>query len=195
MSESGERYAVEDGVSVIELRLNAVEQLFNSLDPSPFLEKDLDADAEEYIVGAVDDFPLSAPLKLAVYLPSAHMTVEAGGAIGEGVRNYFAYAAEVSRRRLRQNFREARTSLVIGLGFLVFCVMLRELVLTLGPGALRTILAEGLLISGWVAMWRPVQLFLYGWWPLRHACLVHLKLARMPVEVRAETGPPRPGHG
>ena len=30
---------------VIELRMREIAQLFNSLDPSPFLERDLDANA------------------------------------------------------------------------------------------------------------------------------------------------------
>lgn len=48
----------------IELRLRHVNQLFNSLDPAPFYEQDLDTDAEEFIVGwarhvaTARDFPL-----------------------------------------------------------------------------------------------------------------------------------------
>ena len=34
----------------IELRLRRIEQLFDSFDPAPFHEKDLDRDAEEFIV-------------------------------------------------------------------------------------------------------------------------------------------------
>ena len=34
----------------IEIYLDRVEQLFNSMDPSPFQEKDLDHDAEEFVV-------------------------------------------------------------------------------------------------------------------------------------------------
>ena len=26
---------------------------------------------------------------------------------------------------------------------------------------------ESLLIGGWVAMWRPLEVFLYDWWPIR----------------------------
>ena len=38
-------------VHTISLKLRDVHQLFNSMDPSPFIEKDLDDDAEEFIVG------------------------------------------------------------------------------------------------------------------------------------------------
>ena len=30
----------------------------------------------------------------------------------------------------------------------------------------RDILREGLVITGWVAMWRPLEVLLYDWWPL-----------------------------
>ena len=37
-------------IARIQLRLRELAQLFNSMDPSPFLDRDLDADAEEFIV-------------------------------------------------------------------------------------------------------------------------------------------------
>lgn len=42
----------------IRLRLRDMSQLFNSMDPSPFIEKDLDDDAEEFIVSWAQEFPL-----------------------------------------------------------------------------------------------------------------------------------------
>ena len=41
--------------AAIEIRLSRAQQLFNSLDPSPFHERDLDQDAEEYIVDSADE--------------------------------------------------------------------------------------------------------------------------------------------
>jgi hypothetical protein len=35
----------------IEIRVENVSQLFDTLDPFPFPERDLDSDTEEYIVG------------------------------------------------------------------------------------------------------------------------------------------------
>jgi hypothetical protein len=29
------------------------------------------------------------------------------------------------------------------------------------------IIRESLLIGGWVAMWRPMEILLYDWWPIR----------------------------
>jgi hypothetical protein len=44
--------------------------------------------------------------------------------------------------------------------------------------------AEGLLIVGWVAMWGPLDIFLYGWWPIYSRCRLFDRLARLEVEMR-----------
>jgi hypothetical protein len=41
--------------------------------------------------------------------------------------------------------------------FLFACMLLRGLLRTLSEGAVLEILDEGLLIIGWVAMWRPLE--------------------------------------
>jgi hypothetical protein len=52
---------------------------------------------------------------------------------------------------------------------------------------LPIILREGLIIGGWVAMWRPMEIFLYEWWPLLRKGRLYQKLSRMHVEVRKRT--------
>ncbi len=81
-------------------------------------------------------------------------------------------------------FREGRIALLIGLAFLFACISTRELVFAPGSGTVSQMMAEGLLILGWVAMWRPLQIFLYDWWPVRHQSRLYEKLAKMPVVVR-----------
>jgi hypothetical protein len=51
------------------------------------------------------------------------------------------------------------------------------------PETWATISRESLTIGGWVAMWRPMEIYLYDWWPLRRRTLVYRKLSRMPVEI------------
>src|SRR5260370_14240537 len=45
--------------SVIEVHVGELKQLFNSIDPSPFRNKDLDPKAEEFIVGWAKDCPVT----------------------------------------------------------------------------------------------------------------------------------------
>ncbi|MBM4073084.1 MAG: hypothetical protein FJ271_29790 [Planctomycetes bacterium] len=166
--------------ATIEIRLATVDQLFNSLDPSPFHEKELDREAEEYIVGSVDEAPLQTPLALVIRLPAGPQLARAES-VQDAIHNHFSYRVTESDRRLRGHFRDGRKALLIGLAFLACCVATRELVFAPGTGAVSQMLAEGLLILGWVAMWHPIQIFLYDWWPIRHQARLFAKLATMPV--------------
>ena len=185
MSSQPSRYSSENGVGLIEIELESVNQLFNSFDPSPFHLKDLDDDAEAWIVGAARDFPLSAPLKLVLHLPAKEIDRAEAAGPARALASYFGDRLESTRRDLRYLFRTGRIALLIGLAFLAACLALRALAQTMLHGPLETLLTEGLLIIGWVAMWRPVEIFLYDWWPLRRMGRVYAKIAAMPVELRA----------
>ncbi|NBX34544.1 hypothetical protein EBR16_04190 [bacterium] len=167
---------------LIELRLNNVGQLFNTMDPSPFHERDLDHDAEEFIVSWAREHRAQslAPLRLRVVLhqpPDPAVTALVQQSIG----HYFAYRAEVSRRELQELLREGRTALAIGLAFLAATLALRGL-LPLQPSWCDWI-REGLTISGWVALWKPIDIHLYRWWPLRAQARLQARIAASPVEV------------
>jgi hypothetical protein len=170
----------------IEVRLRELSQLFNSMDPSPFHERDFDADAEEFIISWALEFPRKQPLKLVIYLPQA--PAEGGGAatIAQAVHNYFAYRAELNWREFKQLMRQGRTSLIVGLSFLVACFVIGQLVAQAGTGTWHGLARESLTIGGWVAMWRPLQIYLYEWWPLRYRGAIYRKLSAMDVELRVE---------
>jgi hypothetical protein len=178
--------AANDGVTAIEIRLSSLQQLFNSFDPSPFHDKELDPEAEEYIVGSADEFPLAQPLKLVIRLPADQVSIDGKRMVQQAIGNYFTHRCQETDRRLRFQLREGRISLMIGLLFLFACVLIRQLTIGIAGTTLSQIIAEGFLILGWVAMWRPLQIFLYDWWPIRHHARLFAKLVVMPVEVRRE---------
>lgn len=196
MHDVAERYRQENGSWLIEINLPRIQQLFNSLDPSPFHEKDLDANAEDYIVGAVREFPLSTPLKLVLHMPDIEAAKAKAMDLETAIHRYFSYRRDSASRDLRFLLRQGRLSLVIGLAFLAACLTLRALLLSSASGTVESIVAEGLMIAGWVAMWRPIQTFLYDWWPLQRLGRVFEKLAAMSVEMRPYTDvrqpPPKP---
>src|SRR4051812_19901651 len=103
---------------VIEVHVAELKQLFNEIDPSPFRERDLDVDAEEFIVGWAKDAPRNARLALVVYVDRTSRPTDAVTTLREAVRKYFGHRSEMSRRRVRQFLRLGRTSLLIGLGIL-----------------------------------------------------------------------------
>jgi hypothetical protein len=175
---------IPPGDQVIEVHVSELGQIFNSMDPSPFHEKDLDDDAEQFIVGWAKELPGDAPLALCVYLDKPSVTPEMATALSEAVHGFFQRQSEVTRQRLRQLFRLGRTSLLIGLVFLALCLLAGHRVTKLWPGSgLAAIVRESLLIGGWVAMWRPLEIFLYDWWPIRNDRRLYGRLSQMPVRI------------
>lgn len=171
-----------DKTARIELRLRELAQLFNSMDPSPFVDRDLDANAEEFIVSWAREHPKGKEFELRIHL-SAPASAEGTAGVEDGVRHYFAARAETKQREFRQLLRRGRTSLFIGLLFMAACLAAGELLSRLSGGTSARIVQESLTIVGWVAMWRPLEIYLYDWWPLREEQRLLARLARMPVQI------------
>jgi hypothetical protein len=177
---------VTDGMIEIAIRVHTISQLFNSLDPSPFREKDLDSDAEEFLVGWVRELPHAAPFTIIVQLPPEEVARPEAARIGEAFGNYFRHRADVAVRELRELFRVGRRSLAIGALVLVICLISSQLVATLiGNPMVARVLEESLIIVGWVANWRPIEIYLYDWWPIRGRIGLFRRIAAAPVQVRA----------
>jgi hypothetical protein len=151
--------------AAIMLRLRELAQLFNSMDPSPFVERDLDADAEEFITSWARELPAGAELELAIHLALPAAAERIAG-VEDAVRRYFANRAAIKRLEFGQLMRRGRLSLGVGLIFLAVCLLLSEFVGKSGLGTTADIIKEGFTICGWVAMWRPLEIYLYDWWPL-----------------------------
>jgi hypothetical protein len=126
-------------------------------------EKDLDRDAEEYIVSSARELPRSASTALVVYLDDPDLPPGAADMVRAAVRVpsraracWPARAPPAAAARLDQpRHRPAGAGVVVVGG---------------GAGAGdrgsgdRQGGQESLLIGGWVAMWRPMEILLYDWW-------------------------------
>jgi hypothetical protein len=153
------------------------------MDPSPFHERDLDHDAEEFIVSWAREQAPEATLRLRIVLKQAP-DESVARMVQESIKHYFSYRAENSRREFRELLREGRTSLLIGLVFLGLMLLARSFVPSAGMWS--DLLREGLTISGWVALWKPIDIHLYRWWPVRRLRRLQDRLAACPVEVAFE---------
>jgi hypothetical protein len=169
---------------LIEVHVTDLKQLFHSLDPTPFRQRDLDPKAEEFIAGWARELRADAPIALIVHVDDEMPGPEQIAVLQSAVKEYFSERANGNRRRLRQLFRLGRTSLVIGLVFLAVAVLMGDLVAAmLSETRFAGIAREGLVIGGWVAMWRPLEVFLYDWWPIRAEARLFDRLGAMIVRV------------
>ena len=48
------------------------------------------------------------------------------------------------------------------------------------------VLEESLIIVGWVANWRPIEIYLYDWLPIRRRIRLFERIAAAKVEVKAD---------
>jgi hypothetical protein len=73
--------------TAIEIRIEEIAQLFHSLDPFPFREKDLE-EAEEFIVGWARELPTDNPLRIVVHLPETQASTPEAHELGAALTRF-----------------------------------------------------------------------------------------------------------
>jgi hypothetical protein len=187
IAKAGEKSSAQPKAATIEVRVRDLAQLFNSMDPSPFHEKDLDNGAEEWIVSSAQELrERDLPLRLVVHVEKKIGLKDAEVVVARAVYAFFQRQAELKGRELRQLLRVGRKSLLIGMTAVTCGVLAGDLAVNImkNQDSLAQIIREGLLIGGWVAMWRPIEIFLYDWWPIRDRRRLYHRLQNMDVVVR-----------
>jgi hypothetical protein len=171
---------------VIELRAQEVEQLYDMLDPYPFRERDLDPDVDDFIVGWAREKRQRGAIEILVHLPMEETEDAAARQFPGALALHFSRRADAVTAEMAELFRNGRRFLAIGMLVLVLCVILSQYVTTwLGRTDVSRFISESALIVGWVANWRPIEIFLYDWVPLRRRRNLFRRLAAAEVLIRA----------
>jgi hypothetical protein len=143
----------------IEVRVAGLTQLFHAMDPSKLRYRDLDPDAEAFITDWAREVPSSLPLGLTVLVEGKSGLSAEPGELREAIGGFFCRRAALARRRLRDLFHRGRTSLFIGVGALACSMTAGDVLGRAFSHHVTDLVREGLLIGGWVAMWRPMENF------------------------------------
>lgn len=177
-------------MSFIDVTVETPRRLFHELDPSPLVGRDLDEQVEGYILARARELSASE-YALTLHMPAREMpNQQEATALADAITAYFRHRRDQEARKLRSLFREGRQALAIGVAFLFICGILGWIALRELSAPLGSFLDEGLLIIGWVALWRPLELLLYDWRPVRREWRVLDALGRMSVEFRPSSGVP-----
>jgi hypothetical protein len=152
------------------------------MDPTPFHHCNLDTDAEEFLESWALEFSHSSHFRIIVHIE--HMPPEdPSSLVSEAIHHYFQYKSERTKRNLSLLLLEGRASLLIGVTFFAMCAFGTDLLSVFASNTFLKLLKESLLIGGWVAMWRPMQIFLYDWWPFVRRIRIYRNLGRATVQV------------
>lgn len=166
-------------VETIEIRVERSEQLFETLDPFPFRSRDLSRDADEYMFDRARE--ATDAVNIVVFLSVADEDIARD--LHSAFSSYFSQKAERISKEIGDLFSYGRRSLLLGIAVLLICFLSGQTVSATMPSSYFTqSLEEGLIIVGWVANWKPIEIFLYDWWPLVQKRRTYLKLARAKVD-------------
>jgi len=181
-----QRYRHIEGKRWIEVRVKSPQQLFDSRDPAPFRERDLDDDFVEYIVSSAREFSYSTPIKIVIYIDDIEAKDLPKAAIREAIHSFFTYQIDLQRGNLRTFIKQAQIYLAIGVFVLIACLSLTQKFMPAPMFGSSGVLRESLIIFGWVSMWKPIELILYDWYPLFEKLRFFKKLLTTEIDVRFE---------
>ena len=170
----------------IELRVDRLEALFDVFDPMPAPSRDLAPQAEDFIVGWARELPAETDLRIIVHTTAEEAKTATAAQTAPAFQRHFGYRAARVGGDIAELLRIGRVSLLIGLGVLAVCFVVGRLLAVTLPADLARFGQESVLILGWVANWRPIDIFLYDWWPLARRRALLRRLAAAPVEVRGD---------
>ena len=100
-------------------------------------------------------------------------------------KNYFSHRTGTLQRDLNELFRVGRRALGIGLSILIACFVAAHVIGgLLAEAPFKRLIEESFLILGWVANWRPLEIFLYDWWPMVRRRELYRRLSAAMIEPR-----------
>ncbi len=161
----------------IDLRIQRLDQLFDNLDPAPFHVKALDRNAEAYLLESAGEYGARQPLTIAIHAPALG---EHLADIASAIHTHFSLAHRQAERRHRRRRRIGRVALSAGVATLAIALLLRRWVEAIG-GSNGEVMAEGLLILAWVALWRPIENIGFDSWESREERRLLAKLSEVPI--------------
>jgi hypothetical protein len=171
--------------NAIDLKVDRVGLLFDPLDPLPLPLRNLAKPVETLILDTARELR-EAPIRIVLRVPAPETNAPDAFQLKAAIVAYFSRSAESLTRDLRELFRLGRRSLVIGLGVLAACTISANAINEAFANPLAHFASEGLIILGWVANWRPIEIFLYEWWPLVRSRRLYRRIAEALFELSSE---------
>jgi hypothetical protein len=140
----------------------------------------LNREFEDYIFESVKNYALDKEIKLIIHIPKEVSDMDL---IKHTIHKHFAYKEKEIGLQLKQQFYQWIINIIIGILFLVLCLILVEVLEVFSYINIIKILKESLLIIGWVALWEPVSFILFGWRSKKRDKLLCEKLSLVSISI------------
>jgi hypothetical protein len=140
----------------------------------------LNREFEDYIFNSAKNYALDKKIKLIIHIPKEQKDMDL---IKYTIHKHFEYKAKEISLQLKQQFYQWIINIIIGILFLVLCLILVEVLEVFSYINIVKILKESLLIIGWVALWEPVSFILFGWRTKKRDKLLCEKLSLVSISI------------
>jgi hypothetical protein len=165
--------------------LNQVEDLFTAASFAPLQGRFEPRTGMEQVLDQVAVRRLRPGEPLHLRLTLRQSTAADDEAIRAAIRGYCEAVIADQQLDLQRISRSGRNALLLGLGFLAACMALSTAAnaATFLPEFIRRLFGEGLVIAGWVGLWRPIEVMLFDTRPPRHDIRLHRAIAAAEIDV------------
>jgi len=172
----------------IDIKLDRLDQLFHTLDPHARWHRHIDNTIEEFLIEEARGVARKARILIRLFVdsdeaPKSDQTKTGRTDAGHALRAHFAYRARVENARLHDLLMRGVFSLAVGLLVLAGCLKIGPWLGSFTREATGNFIDTAFQIIGWAANWRPVEIFLYDWWPIAEDRRLFRRLAGAHVEV------------
>jgi hypothetical protein len=140
----------------------------------------------DYLVSRLRGRRLTRHGQLVLVLPPVKVQPDLASMARRAIDRYCRYKILESKRTLNELLWIGLKALQVGVLFLASCLVLAAAIArsNVEPGTFGDIVTQGLTIIGWVSLWRPIEVFLYEWWPLWRAVRVYDYILRMDIVIQ-----------
>jgi hypothetical protein len=172
-------------LATIRISIETLGELFRRPEIDPFAGRMEREPGMDRILHAIDDLPSShEPIEVEISVPEGAATGRTAAEMGEAIDLFCTAEIAELRREVELTRRRGLQALWVGLPFLAICLGLSGIATAmLGTTGLGNVASNSFVIIGWVALWRPAEVLLYDWWPLRHRIRLLQRLELAPVRM------------
>ncbi|MGC5171452.1 hypothetical protein ACLQ2Q_12445 [Microbacterium sp. DT81.1] len=173
---------------MIDIDVRETAELFTAAEADPFLGRYArDAGAERILERMLHDRSVrrhpNPSIAVRVSEPADHDVDQ----IQTALEGYWDERIRDARTQRRRVWTRGLKELAIGVVFLAVCLAAAAALSTTSTSAdsLQRFFIEGLIIVGWIALWHPVDMLLFGPWDLNAQLRALRRLRGAPVTLTA----------
>jgi hypothetical protein len=184
-------------VNEVTISLKTIDQLFIAPEVNPFSENEVELLGEPALMRVLKKTEPGFfrrrrhKMRLTVLLPAEQVTPDLSAQVDAALQRYCQAQIADNRLQIRRTIWTGLRAAPFGLAFLGISMGLSAIfgsqILTSIPDWLNSLLAEGFVVFGWIALWNPVGAFLYDWVPYWRANQVFQYMMEMEIRFQPQS--------